>query len=548
MPVIRDALTRRFPGHAPGDSCSLPSELLAEIVEQLSIPIVVEGGADDLFLNAKARLLWPMETVAPPILPVTVDGATQSLLAIDTACTHGPEPTPLPRVHVPDGEEYEIDAFPWKPGPQSPAWRVRALYPLNPGIEEGTLLIDKLNRLKAIVHECRNTLTAAREALAFLQEGAVGDLNPEQTRFLKSAIEDLEGLSRATVELASLWVTGASVLRLIPRPTDLRHVIEHTTAGAQPIAERQGVSLRVEISDPPPVLTGDHELLVQALRNVVSNALQHTLAGGEIWIRVFSEDAEGRRTPNAKEVVHQASSRVLSQDESIVIEVQDSGTGIPLADQERVFKPFERGPSDGSSEGSTPMAGMGLGLAIARDITSQHGGLLHVRSVRGQGSCFIFRFPRSGMSPRAWMLRATQQALDAVRPLRASLAAVLLHIETDRGHPEQHIDPQLLSTVQQVVTQSLRPTDTVLAIETQLLLLIRGSTRSGAFALIDRILQSLRKVDRAGGGRVSECHLVFGVAAFPGDGDDAEALLSHAEAELSVFATGGDLGTEENHG
>jgi GGDEF domain-containing protein len=133
------------------------------------------------------------------------------------------------------------------------------------------------------------------------------------------------------------------------------------------------------------------------------------------------------------------------------------------------------------------------------------------------------------------MVRATERAIEDVRPLGVPLACVRLRFEADGGDPEERVRSGLLSAAQEFAIQSLRPADTVLAIEGQLLLLMRGGTQSTAYAMLDRVLHALVKMLRAGGATSGECNMVFGVAAYPEDGDNAEAILSRAEAELSAF-------------
>ncbi len=525
----------------------LPRELVDEVLERIPLPIVVHSCADQLFLNAKARSLWRVTDGASSGLPIIVQGEVRSLLTLPPVLANGVESAVLPHVRAPGGQEYEAHVLGSTPSADRPAWRVVVLRPLELEPGEGGLLADKVTRLKAIVHEFRNTLTAAREALAFVHEGAVGELNAEQRRFLGSAMDDIEGLSRAMVDLTSLWVTQAGILRMMPRPVDIRRLVEQTTVCAQPVAEKHGVSLRVEIGDPPPILTGDHELLVQALRNVLTNALRHTSVGGEIWIRAFSADPPWKGVPKTGRDSYAAPPGDSGTGGAVVIEVRDSGRGIEPGDQERIFWAFERGTSDGSVTGPMGSGGMGLGLTIARDIASRHGGTLHLQSAPGKGSCFVFRFPKSETCARSWMVRTTQQAIEDVRPLGAPLAGILLRFEPDNGDPGGRVHPDLLSALQQIAIQNLRPTDTVLAIEGQLLLLIRGSTRSAAQTMIERVLHSLVEMFRAGRATFGEYRMVVGVAAYPEDGSDPDAILSRAEAELSAFPIGAGPGLEESH-
>ena len=516
--------------------CVLPNQLLDRIFERVPVPVVVSRVDADVFLNAEARSLWPADRPASPRLPVIVEGELRSLLTLHCTGSGSVQATAASdiHVHVPGrGDRFEAGCFFWRPADGLPEWQVLILRPVDRCPGQGRLLDDRINRLKAIVHEFRNTLTAAREALAFVQEEAVGRLNDEQRRFIGSAIEDLEGLGRATMELTSLWVTPARVLRLMPRPVDVGHILEQTTLWAKPVAEKRGISLRVEIEGRPPVLVGDQELLVQALRNVVTNALRHTSTGGEIRVRASVAHLARPVAHHAERAAHTGMVGQAETDDTIVITIEDTGSGIGAVDQQRVFEPFERATT-GGDVGGVP-AGMGLGLAIARDITQGHGGTLEVSSAPNQGSCFVFRFPKSKTSAQSWMLRATRQAIGDVRPLRAPLACVLFRIYPDGRDPTETIHPELLSAIQQVAIQKLRSTDTALAIDGQLLLLIRGSTRSAAYAMIDRTLHSLIKLARTGGKTFGEYCIAFGVAAYPDDGGTPEAILARAEEERNAF-------------
>lgn len=294
---------------------------------------------------------------------------------------------------------------------------------------------------------------------------------------------------------------------MMPRPVDLRRMIEQAVVGTEPAAHRRDISLRVQVADDVPELIGDQDLLLQALRNVLINALRHTPKGGEIRIEAAYAD------------------------ESIEIAVQDSGAGIGAAHRERIFQPFDRGDTRDAD-------GMGLGLSISRNIAIEHGGGLTVRNKPGRGACFVFRFPVAESGWRAWMTRATQRAIDEVGTLSAPLACVLLSFEANSDDPAATIHPDLLSVVQQLAVRSLRPSDTVLAINDRLLLLIRGSTRSGAHAMIDRILESLIALFSADRPRFGACYMTFGAAAYPQDGADAAAILARCEKELSLFPIG----------
>jgi two-component system phosphate regulon sensor histidine kinase PhoR len=114
-----------------------------------------------------------------------------------------------------------------------------------------------------------------------------------------------------------------------------------------------------------PDIAGDRRRLAEVLQNLLDNAIQYTLPGGQII--VSAESAE----------------------EEIILTVSDTGIGIPKADQPRIFERFYRVDVARSREAG----GTGLGLAIAKHLVEVHGGRLWVDSEIGQGSQFHFSVP-----------------------------------------------------------------------------------------------------------------------------------------------------------
>lgn len=513
-------------------STGLPEGLLAEFFERAPGPVMVTCSTDGrLYLNAEARMLWPTADFDPLTPESSSDGRSSALDFPLAISGHGAAGTSTPSVRLADGEEYGLDTFTWKSSSNSTLWRVTILRRLCQDSLQGEFFQRKINRLKSIVHELRNTLTAAKEALAFLQEGVVGELNAGQSRFVRSAAEDLELLVRAMTDLSSLWVTSGSLSRIKSSAIDIVRVVEQSTLHARAAADRAGISLQIEFGNSLPALVGDHELLVQAIRNVLTNALQHTPPGGAIWIRTFVLDSENSTAVTQEGRPDDDKRNLLDSGKSLVIEVQDSGEGISPDDRGRIFQPFERGRPKDSHAGALGGGGMGLGLTIACDIAWAHGGTLQVRDEPQRGSCFVFRFPLSEGHARRWMLRMTQRAIDDIHSLRVPLAAVLLQIESTDSHASEN----LLSNVQELAVRNLRPSDSVLAIDSQILLLMRGGTRAAGYAAVDRIMRSLIQMHRAQESVIDHYNMRFGVAAYPQDGDTADAVLQRAEAELHAF-------------
>jgi two-component system, OmpR family, phosphate regulon sensor histidine kinase PhoR len=130
-------------------------------------------------------------------------------------------------------------------------------------------------------------------------------------------------------------------------------------------ASRKQIALEIEISPGLPAVRGDASLLRELLQNLLDNAVQYTPPGGRIHVSAAAGAHE------------------------VVVAVADTGIGIPVADQERIFERFYRVDAARSREAG----GTGLGLSIAKHIIEAHGGRLWVESAVGSGSKFSFSIP-----------------------------------------------------------------------------------------------------------------------------------------------------------
>jgi signal transduction histidine kinase len=140
--------------------------------------------------------------------------------------------------------------------------------------------------------------------------------------------------------------------------------VRDAVESASALARSRGVSLVAEI-DAVPVVSGDKERLSQLVGNLISNALKFTPAGGSVIARAFVEHSRA------------------------VVEIEDTGIGIPLGEQSRLFQRFFR--SSTATEQAIP--GTGLGLVISRAIAEAHGGTIGVTSAPGEGTTFRVELP-----------------------------------------------------------------------------------------------------------------------------------------------------------
>jgi two-component system, OmpR family, sensor kinase len=210
-------------------------------------------------------------------------------------------------------------------------------------------------------HEIKNPLTAMRAALANFPESTSSS---EQLRVFQDVQHQVDRLSRLVSDLRKLAELEERPLEKLP--VDLANLLEEVaeTARTHPVYSGRNIQLVLpRVPWPLSPIIGDPDLLGLAFYNLVDNALKFTGPENPIEIRAFED---GR---------------------SLLVEVADTGPGIPPDDLPRIFEELYRGTNARGFEGS------GLGLALVQRVITRHGGTVSVRSRPGQGSVFTVRLP-----------------------------------------------------------------------------------------------------------------------------------------------------------
>lgn len=235
----------------------------------------------------------------------------------------------------------------------------------NQAIEETVRESEEGRRrfIRRLDHEIKNPLTGMRAALVNLQEARSKD----------ERIGAAENASRAVVRLTRLLNDLRKLSDLEERSieyasVDVAELLDDVVETARSIPAYEGRDINLLVSKVPspfPTVTGDRDLLLLAVYNLVDNALKFTAAGEPVEVRA------------------------LEDGKAIVVEVADSGAGIPSDDLPKIFEELYRGSNSRGTEGS------GLGLALVNRIVTLHGGQLEVRSrhQNPHGTVFTVRLP-----------------------------------------------------------------------------------------------------------------------------------------------------------
>jgi PAS domain S-box-containing protein len=233
----------------------------------------------------------------------------------------------------------------------------------------------ELDRLKdefvaLVSHELRTPLTSIRGYLELVLEGEAGGLTNEQAEFLGIVDRNAVRLLQLVGDLLFVAQIEAGSIGLQLADVDLDLLAAESVATAVPVAEKKEITLTLESGGSARV-SGDRVRLGQVLDNFVSNAIKFTPAGGSVMVRVL---------PDA---------------ERVVLEVADTGIGIPAEEQARIGERFFR-TSEATKQA---IQGTGLGLAISKAIIHAHDGDLTLESKEGVGTTFRVSIPALGIEP-----------------------------------------------------------------------------------------------------------------------------------------------------
>lgn len=235
-------------------------------------------------------------------------------------------------------------------------------------LNEALNRLSELSQMKAnfianISHELRTPLTHVKGYLELLITESLGNISNEQRHALQVSQRATTKLESLIGDLIMFSLASRGEMSMKLDMVDIRRLVSLAAKSALNKAEERGVKVLVSAPDHLPVVQADPEKIGWVVNQLLDNGIKFTPSGGSVTINL-KEDGNNL----------------------VLVSVADTGIGIPPARLKEIFEPFHQ--LDGSS--TRHYGGIGLGLALVRQIVEAHGSLLDAQSVEGKGSAFKF--------------------------------------------------------------------------------------------------------------------------------------------------------------
>jgi two-component system CheB/CheR fusion protein len=228
--------------------------------------------------------------------------------------------------------------------------------------------------LNTLGHELRNPVGVISNAVQLLAHGSSDDTLTRRIQVIKRQLALLERFSEDLVDVSRLTLNR---LELHLEPVTLQPLLQDMALAVQDRAQAKGLTLEVMLATAPIVVTADPSRLQQIVLNLLDNAVKYTPSGGTIWLKTTEEASDA------------------------VIRVEDNGMGISAEMLPRIFELFTQG-QDAAVQSPE---GLGIGLALVRELVELHQGEVLVRSSgQGKGAQFTVRLPLDSARVEAGVL------------------------------------------------------------------------------------------------------------------------------------------------
>ena len=342
--------------------------------------------------------------------------------------------------------------------------------------------------ISTVSHELRTPLATMKEFVSIMSDGIAGPVTNDQKEYLNITMSNMNRLGRMINDLLDISKLGAGRMELKKRLIDPTLLIKDQLAAFRAEAENKKLTLSAIVPEKLLQLYIDPDRIIQVLVNLIGNALKFTPEGGQI-------------TVEAKEL-----------DESIQIQVKDSGVGIAKENFSKLFDRFQqidRIPGPGAK-------GTGLGLAISKSIVELHKGKIWVESEIGKGSRFIFTLPK--IEEESYFYECVSEGIKRAKDNVTTFSLILFSVEENLKNSLPDIEALLKKSIRQA-------TDTVLRFQKgSTIAILCENEKETLPAFIERlkaIVETSLKVS-----------VKSSFASYPDDGSTAKELVDKATASL----------------
>ena len=215
-------------------------------------------------------------------------------------------------------------------------------------------------------HQMRTPLAAIKWAIKLVMDGDVGPVNAEQKEYLGKGYDSTTRMINLINDLLDVDKIESDRFSYVFKEEKLEGIVQGIVDDLTPISTEKGVNLIFQKESPEyPVISADQVKLRNALQNLVDNAIKYTIGGGDVTIKLRSD----------KDVLH--------------LTISDTGIGIPVSEQSKVFGKFFRAKNAVRQQTD----GSGLGLFIVKKIIEKHNGEIRFESKEGKGTTFFITIP-----------------------------------------------------------------------------------------------------------------------------------------------------------
>jgi two-component system sensor histidine kinase GlrK len=230
--------------------------------------------------------------------------------------------------------------------------------------------LNELDKMKSdffstMAHELRTPLSSIKMGISLFVEGREGPVTESQKELLLLLRGENDRLITLINSLLDLAKMEAGMMAYRFEQKNLTPLIDQVVKEIKPLVEAKKIILESKSTERLPIVKIDGERILQALRNIVGNAIKFTPEGGRVSVLARTVD------------------------QGVEVSVSDTGPGIPEESLATIFEKFKQARPKGTYKNK----GTGLGLAIAKQIITSHGGKIWAESKLGQGSTFFVVLP-----------------------------------------------------------------------------------------------------------------------------------------------------------